>query len=151
MLKGPRFIWFNWTKEATLTATPDGRTIQASVVAFRHITPEGIKVNRKITIDPTMPMWVVEDEIADNRGLHFCQHWHPGEGYEGVLDIFAIDVDTGQPLENEVENGYYSSYYGRKQEAPHLVFSSKGRRIKTTLLVTKELTNPLYPDQSLDE
>lgn len=151
MLKGPRFIWYYWPQQAELTAGSDGTTVQARVQAFRHLKPGGIFLNRKITVDPIGPAWLIEDEAEDTLGLPLRQHWHPGEGYEAVLEITAEDPDTGQSLEPQEDTGYYSSYYGRKQEAPHLWFETSGRRIRTRIRLKQPLPPPLYPDQALDE
>jgi hypothetical protein len=49
------------------------------------------------------------------------------------------------------EEGAYSSYYGRKKEAPQLVFSTTGTRITTRITLLKTLPEAHHPDQPLDE
>jgi hypothetical protein len=151
MQKGPRFIWYYWPQDADLQVDPAANTLTARVQAFLHLTPGGVQLQRTVHIDPSGPIWTIEDEADQNLGMPLRQHWHPADGYEDVLEITATDPDSGQVLEPEQEQGLYSSFYGRKQETPHIVFSTSGLRIRTQIRLKKNIQPGLYPDQPRED
>jgi len=135
MLKGPRFIWFGWIKNASCKIrflNPEFVEMEAESEGFYHVA-KGIRHKRKVFKETRKLHWIIEDKLENvPADLPMKQIWHPCESFFDRYEIHAQD-ENGNNLEYELANGWYSETYGRKAESPAIVFSTFGRFIKTVI------------------
>jgi Heparinase II/III-like protein/Heparinase II/III N-terminus len=135
MQKGGRFVWYNWTKNASgaWTEKPDCWVFEGKINAFEQ-AGKGIYHHRRVTKMKHKNHWIVEDTL-ENAPAHLPMHqiWHPMPQYNERFEFRAFD-DNGQQIEPTQTEGWYSSLYGQKELAPRLVFSTPKRYLKTEIL-----------------
>jgi hypothetical protein len=137
MLKGPRFIWFDWT-QALKTEFREYETqfeFDGSISVFRYLGKE-IKHRRKIIKIKDFPKWIIEDEILGASGFKMNQLWHFEPDFSDNIKIHA-KVPDGTLLELKTVEGWFSSYYGRKEASDYYMFSTAERNITTEIEITK--------------
>jgi len=138
MKKGPRFIWYNWTREAQLNGDNQGEafTLTGKAKMFPTVgNGKGLWHNREIVKSEGELNWTVLDSVKDkesNDELH--QIWHPHPDFLDMISMSAFDA-KGNEIEIKEETGYWSAYYGVKTEVPIWVFSSKSDTITTKIKI----------------
>jgi hypothetical protein len=137
MLKGPRFIWFNWSQSisAELREFEKQYEFTGTVSAFRYLKM-GIQHRRKVVKLKDIARWIVEDEIIGTEKYVMKQIWHFNPEVERLIDIVAHDIE-GKALSKQVNDGWYSSYYGEKESTKFWSFSTNGRKIITEIEITE--------------
>jgi hypothetical protein len=130
MLKGPRFIWLNWSKVKQVSLEEDENyiTFVGEITAFEHIG-KGITHKRTVKKHKNKPIWEIEDTVNHNTDLPIIQRFHFDKKYLEVLSFQSDAENSG------LENGLYSGYYGVKEESRCMVFLTKKKRIKTIIKV----------------
>jgi len=123
MDKGARFIWYNWTQCANVKTEEnlDFYLFEGKINAFNYID-EKITHKRRVKIFKNKPLWEIEDFIENKpKDLALNQMWHTK-----FPEKLKITSTTKNGLEiNLVESvGYFSSYYGIKEECSQLKFST---------------------------
>ncbi|MFA5618624.1 MAG: heparinase II/III family protein [Syntrophorhabdaceae bacterium] len=128
MLKGPRFIWLNWSQaiNASLTETEDHFVFHGTVRCFTYLG-KAIVHRRKIVKTKNKVEWAVEDEMLHiPHGMTMRQLWHtPDERVKFFSPLI-------EPISKE---GWRSLYYGVKEPTLQTEFCSSNHIIKTTLTV----------------
>jgi hypothetical protein len=133
MLKGPRFIWFDWS-QALNTEFKEFDTqfeFTGSISAFRYLGKE-IKHRRKVIKIKGFPRWIIEDEILGTNRYNMNQLWHFDPDLLKSVKIQAKDLN-GTFLESKTMEGWYSSYYGKKEASDYYMFSTAERKITTEI------------------
>ena len=135
MQKGPRFIWFNWSQaeNAKLEETEEYYYFEGRIKAFGYLS-EKIVHKRIIKKDKSKPVWLVEDFVDHNIELPLVQHWNTRKKYLDIFSIVAFD-ENNKALAPKRESAWYSSYYGKKEKAINLSFSTTGHKIITTITI----------------
>lgn len=130
MLKGPRFIWFNWSQaeELKVRDTSEFYEFQGQIAAFGHIAP-GIKHKRTIQKVKSESRWVIIDELINKPdNLEMMQVWHP------LNNQVTIQASTNdQQLLAESGKGWRSLYYGLKEETDFIQFRTNQNLITTII------------------
>ncbi|MCF0061992.1 heparinase II/III family protein [Dyadobacter chenwenxiniae] len=141
--KGPRFMWYNWIKNAkgSVKQDTDSFQIDAEFEGFYQLG-KGIKHCRRVVKSKNTQHWIVEDRI-DNRPNHLPMHqiWHPHPEFFEHYQIMAED-NEGSKLDYIETEGWYSETYMKKVACRRLVFSSFGNYIKTIIKEKQSLQNP---------
>jgi hypothetical protein len=135
MLKGPRFVWYNWTQAeyADIKEYEDRIEFIGIISAFTFIKP-GIKQKRKFIKYKKRAEWLIEDEIIGlYSDLSLNQIWHPNPAFMDKIKIFSF-LENGEPIAPILKKGWYSSYYGVKESENYIVMSTKQRKIRTKIL-----------------
>ncbi len=132
MLKGARFIWFNWIKKskALLREQADTAIFVGEIEAFREINP-GIRHRRQVEKVKETFTWLVQDEII-GTDQEIIQYWHLNPNLEANIEILAKD-ELGKPIAAHREAAWYSSYYGVKETSVRIAFKSKTKKIATSI------------------
>lgn len=134
MLKGPRFIWWYWTpwKKTSVEESNECVVLEGTVPVFPQ-AGKNIMHRRKVTYWKEQGKWEVEDELLHKpEHLPMVQYWHPSE--EGWRSLsWEVTDEQGQPVLPEHREGWYSSYYGTKEKAKDLVFSTSGSKLLTRI------------------
>lgn len=134
MLKGPRFIWYYWSKalQATWQEKKNCWIFEGEIKAFAHIA-SGIRHYRRVIKIKNQNKWIIEDELYHHTKLPMRQHWHP----------FQWPLPPGWKIEAKDKNektlplieteGWYAASYPDKQNSPAFYFETKEKYIKTTI------------------
>lgn len=137
MLKGPRFIWFDWSMalETNLRESEMQFEFEGSISAFRHLGKK-IRHRRKIIKIKDYPRWIIEDEIIGTNHYDMNQMWHFDPESFKLIKIFAKKLN-GTYIELNTLEGWYSSYYGSKEATDFYTFSTAERNIITEIEITQ--------------
>lgn len=125
MLKGPRFMWFYPTTvlSASVEDSKNEYIFRGSVECFKYI---GIRIVHKRTIRKKKynNEWIIEDEILNKpRGMILRQLWHTCSN-EIAFESEDKKIET---------KGYFSRYYGIKNENRQIEISSNNCKITTKI------------------
>jgi hypothetical protein len=135
MLKGPRFIWFDWSQSINAELEESEKQFEfiGSVSAFRY-REKGIQHRRKVTKQKDIARWIIEDEIIGTEKYIMKQLWHFNPQVVGLIHIKATDEDKS-PLVRQSNEGWHSSYYGVKEKTNYWSFSTNKRKIITEIAI----------------
>ncbi len=134
MKKGPRFIWYNWTKNTASSIEENAE--EYILTAWAEMFPElgaNVKHTRTIRKNKLKPIWTIVDRIENlptNVQVH--QLWHPNPNLIPQVKITATD-NNGQQLQLETKGGYFSDHYGEKEAAPTWSFTTVNPTIQTEI------------------
>ncbi|WP_146194114.1 heparinase II/III domain-containing protein [Brumimicrobium oceani] len=131
MLRGSRFIWFNWIKKATgeVSETNDKIVFEGKIEGFKNIG-KGIWHSRKVEKLKSKNEWVVKDEVSNTDHLDKKVFWHINPEVLNSIDIECETVD-GLKLEPLIEEKWHSSNYGVKEKSIRYTFKSKNTMLTT--------------------
>jgi hypothetical protein len=133
MLKGGRFIWYDWTQKnfARLSELPDRFIFEGEINAFLNID-KNIVHRRKVEKFKNCLSWQITDKVSHKTALPLLQYWHPNDTFWDEFEIDAID-ENGVSLNPLISLGYYSGLYGKKEELEQICFTSNTSLITTTV------------------
>lgn len=133
MLKGSRFIWFNWSQAiaATINETADAFEFDGTIKAFEYVE-KGITHHRKVRKFKNQLKWEVQDVLKHHTGYPIKQIWNPSEEFFNNYSIKAYDGNK-QPIEPIYQDGFYSGLYGIKEPSKQIIFTSNGTKITTVI------------------
>ena len=131
MQKGPRFVWYDWTKEATaITDKSENIVFDGKVLAFRQ-AGKRIYHRRKVTKFRNKQHWIIEDWIENKPdSLPIHQIWHPSDFCLKHYSLNSYDQNNVEIMATETQ-GWFSGLYGHKQSVPRLVFTTNGNYLRT--------------------
>jgi hypothetical protein len=133
------------------TSSAEFESFAGTVQSYFYLAEGGIAHTRTVRKHRLQPIWEIEDELSDTLGFAMQQHWWPIEGFSAFGTIVAKDQD-GNILQPETSEGYYSSFYGKRQAVEGITFSTPGRKIFTRIeLHGHHWPAGHYPDHPLDE
>ena len=128
MLKGGRFIWYFWPRnaKAVLSETDYAFVFDGQVNVFRHLGKDILHV-RKVVKHKNEPQWEVTDEINYPLiGIPLRQLWHSNSKR---LKIESLGTDS------QMAKSWVSDYYGKKEECDQIKFETKENKITTTITI----------------
>ena len=126
MLKGGRFIWYYWPRnaKAVLKETDDSFVFEGSVNVFRQFGQHIVHL-RKVEKIKEQPHWLITDIIEGAPAdLQKRQLWH--------IDSELQIVSDGTIKEKE---GWVSDYYGVKRSVRQIEVQTLSNKIVTTITV----------------
>ncbi|SFL58628.1 Heparinase II/III N-terminus [Porphyromonadaceae bacterium KH3CP3RA] len=129
MLKGPRFIWLNWSQadNVSFIETETEFVFVGTVHCFTYLNKK-IVHQRKISKIKNRPQWIIHDRIIHKPvNLQMRQIWHSPPDCE-------ISFSSANS-EKFIKNGERSLYYGLKEKVPQTEFLTSGDEIKTTITI----------------
>ncbi len=132
MLKGTRFIWFNWSSALTASWTEheDEYIFQGEINAFRN---QGKIIHtRKVSIKKKSLSMEVVDVLKGSNHKLMRQLWHINPSSN--LNIIAVD-ENENVVEAIASNGLYSPTYGVKEDALQYEFSTNSNKITSRLFL----------------
>ncbi len=125
MLKGDRFIWYNWSQAewSSLKETEDTYIFEGKVSCFTYLNKK-IKHYRKIVKWKNTCKWEIEDCIDGNpKNMNMRQLWHTNK------DNLSLE-SNGETIDTEQ---LCSNYYGQTTKCRQIEFQTKNSSIKTIL------------------
>jgi hypothetical protein len=135
MLKGTRFIWYNWIKEAKayLNKKENYYEFKGSIKAFKDIGKD-ITHSRTVKKQLSSNQWEITDKVVNKGKKIIRQYWHIHPDYVNEIQIVAKDKN-GNQLVPVIEEKWYSSYYGVKEKSKRLTFVTSGDLFYTTITI----------------
>lgn len=130
MLKGARFIWFNWSQAISTktTETENEYFFSGAVSAFTYLNSK-IEHNRSIRKIKGKAKWEIEDTISHKpENILMKQYWHTLP----FVKIKSKDKANNPLVAKEME-GFRSDYYGKKEKAHQRVIESNANYINTSI------------------
>jgi hypothetical protein len=128
MLKGPRFIWFNWSQAitASLTENETHYIFEGAVSCYTHLGKK-IVHRRKILKSKEKLEWIVVDTI-DNKPdtIEMRQLWHTSS---------SIPKFKCEGIEIQSKEAWQSLYYGVKKKTIQREFVTNDNHIKTKIFI----------------
>lgn len=128
MLKGPRFMWFNWSQaiNASLTENKTHYAFEGTVSCFTYLGKK-IVHRRKVLKSKESLEWVVCDTIENKpNNLIMRQLWHSS------FDSLVLDSDG---TTQQTKQRWLSLYYGVKEKVTQREFSTYGNKIVTKIII----------------
>lgn len=137
MLKGDRFIWNYWIKEAkaSISEFKDRYVFKGKIKGFKQLGSD-ITHQRSITKRKRIDEWFVEDTITGVENKPSFQYWHFSENVRDQLLISSLDGNN-QKLEPIIEEKWYSSHYGYKESSIRLSFKTNTNKFQTKISYQK--------------
>ncbi|MBJ2174567.1 alginate lyase family protein [Aureibaculum sp. A20] len=141
MLKGGRFIWFYWIKnaKAKLLDKKDAFVFEGKIRAFRHVG-KNITHKRKVTKVKNSQVWEIFDTIENAPDKEMVQYWHINPKIRDKVSIKTYDKN-GNQLDAIIEEKWYSSYYGIKESSIRISFKTNYGYLHTKIEYHNKLTN----------
>tara|TARA_R100000306_G_scaffold35540_3_gene36179 strand:+ start:3274 stop:5169 length:1896 start_codon:yes stop_codon:yes gene_type:complete len=124
MEKGGRFIWYHWIKKASLnTKTNEKHTIlKGSFEGFKQLN-KGIWHHREVKKETSSLTWEIIDTFEGAENLEKEIFWHPNPAQLNNIAIEITDLQ-GKKLKLKENEGWYSGYYGVKENSNYWSASS---------------------------
>lgn len=134
MLKGGRFIWYYWPKNAKveLKETDETFVFEGKINVFRQL---GMNIvhKRKVVKEKGESRWTVFDEIENKpQGTKLRQLWHH-KGFK--VNGSRLKVQFESDGDRKETKGWISGYYGVKEECVQLSIESEGNTITTKIII----------------
>ncbi|HET8886987.1 MAG TPA: alginate lyase family protein [Salinimicrobium sp.] len=130
MLKGNRFIWFNWSQaiSAKTIETENEYFFSGSVSAFTYLNSK-IEHKRSIKKIKGKAKWEIKDTISPKpENILMKQYWHA---------LPFVKIKSNDKLNNSLvvkeAKGFRSDYYGKKEKAHQWVIESEANFINTSI------------------
>jgi hypothetical protein len=135
MLKGGRFIWYNWIEKAKaiLEKEKNSFVFKGEFEGFKELS-ENITHQRNITKISNKLEWQLEDSIKNIDNVKFHQYWHVNPTCQDKIRITAKS-DLGKVLEPLVEEKWVSHYYGKNEKSIRYTFTTTASRINTVITI----------------
>ena len=133
MQKGGRFIWYNWS-EVNYARIEDDESwliFEGEISAYKHINSK-IRHKRIVKQHKQKQFWEIEDFI-ENNNLEATQIWNINPQFKELgYSINSFDKE-GNEIKPNSKAGFYSSFYGVKEESEQMLFKTKGNYFKTVI------------------
>jgi len=129
MLKGSRFIWYNWSQciSAEITEDKEYFEFKGKISCYRYLAKD-IQHERIIRKYKDKAEWSITDIIHNKPEKYsFKQFWHT----KSKNLLIKSDVSPKK------ENAYYSSYYGQKEDIIQYKLITSEETINTKILITQ--------------
>lgn len=128
ILKGPRFIWLNWSQaiDSSFSENQDHYSFSGSVRCFSYLD-KNIIHKRSIKKEKGNTKWLVRDEIInkpDKMKMH--QLWHTTHK---KVRLFSEGITPS------TKEAWHSLYYGSKEKTFQTDFSSVNHTIETIITI----------------
>ena len=135
MLKGSRFIWYFWSQSDSVETIENDEylEIRGQIWAYRHVA-DNIHPFRSVRKYKDGPRWEVHDVLKHSTGLPITQTWNLPKDGEQHLILSATDGD-GSPIEPILDDSWYSSVYGAKEQGLAIRFATHSHEIRTTITI----------------
>ncbi|WKK67366.1 alginate lyase family protein [Lutimonas zeaxanthinifaciens] len=135
MLKGNRFIWFNWVKNIHAKLSKDKGEFQfeGGINAFKECG-SNIWHYRKVNKQEGRFVWSIEDEVLGIEYPQLTLYWHINPGCESKI-TFEVINDTGDQIHPVIEEKWVSNYYGSKEKSMRLTYNSQSTKLFSTIRI----------------
>ena len=130
MQKGSRFIWYYWVKKVTglLKKNDSNFIFKGKIKAYKQL---GYNITHERVVSKRVGKneWLIEDKIKGVKNMVCKQYWHFPGSIKEKIKISSVDRQGKDILPN-LEEKWYSSYYGVKESSLRVTFSTKEKHFK---------------------
>jgi hypothetical protein len=142
MLKGGRFIWYNWIKQTQNDLIERDLDYLYTGSYFGYIEEtNGIWVNRTVSKIKGKLIWVVEDILeGDIKGNVVKLHWNYLSRYEKFISLKTSDKN-GELIDFKYKDGWNAVQYGMLEPFNQLEFGASGKYFKTEITIDENIIN----------
>jgi hypothetical protein len=135
MLKGGRFIWYYWIKEAraSIKSKKDFYEFSGKIKAFKQIH-KNIHHTRDVLKYKGENRWQIKDLLSNKNTKTIYQYWHIPISYINHVEITSKDRQ-GNSLQPLVEEKWYSGYYGFKEKSIRITFATQSDTFNTIISI----------------
>jgi Heparinase II/III-like protein/Heparinase II/III N-terminus len=125
MKKGQRFVWLGWSQSLGLSIkeSDSGWILKGEIEAFLHLG-RGIRHLRQVEKIRGKNEWAIRDTLSGKGEREIQLRWHPGPAFDQLLQMEVLD-SVGNRLVADVQPGWFSSHYGRKEPSPVWIFRTQ--------------------------
>ena len=141
MEKGPRFIWYHWTKAEAAELREGDEWIEFSGT-IRAFAQEGRNITHTRTVrqHKSIERWEIEDRIEGWQGA-ILQSWNVAPEFGTIGFTIESSDSKGTVLDSRTEEGWYSDTYGCRESANRIVFEAlKGGVITSVISRSQQAT-----------
>lgn len=134
MRKGTGFVWYDWItrSEGEWTKEEEEHVFDGYFEGFKQLGKE-IVHRRRVRKKTGELRWEIEDWIENVPvGLFVNQIWHPSTTFFDRFKIMASD-EHEEVIRPNLSTGWYSDFYGKKEENIQIVFSTTKSYLKTVI------------------
>jgi hypothetical protein len=130
MLKGGRFIWYNWTQRinSLTNSTSDEYSFEGSIGAFKYIDKR-IQHIRNITKLKGENTWIVRDKVVNKPNNTLMRQLFHINNNQVPLIQFSSDPQNV----SVIKEAWYSGKYGFKESISQQEFQTKRDSIETII------------------
>ncbi len=135
MLKGERFIWYNWIKQVKSSLKKENGiyVFKGSIKAFKNLG-NSIYHHRTVTKKVSQNIWNIVDIIENIDDKTIYQYWHIHPDYFDKVYIETQDKNH-KILKPLLEEKWYSGYYGVKERSIRITFATNTNIFNTQISV----------------
>ncbi|MBK5214507.1 MAG: alginate lyase family protein [Flavobacteriaceae bacterium] len=134
MLRGSRFIWFYWVKQAKARwgESEVSYLFNGEITAFGQLK-KNIKHKRTVEKMKNKNLWKITDSVTNADSFEKSIYWHINPEVAGQVQI-ECKTESGDVLIPRIEEKWYSRYYGVKTPSLRYTYSSTQTMITTITL-----------------
>ncbi|HEY3406225.1 MAG TPA: alginate lyase family protein [Ohtaekwangia sp.] len=131
MLKGPRFIWLNWSQglSGRWEEKTDQVTFTGKASVFNHLG--SITHKRSIDIHKTKKTLIVSDQITGASGNSVRQLWHIDPELRDEIQVHTVSA-SGDVVRTETMK-YFSPTYGVLEDGLQIEFTTINDTLTTQI------------------
>ncbi len=135
MLKGNRFIWYYWIKEAKGELKKENKFFEFNgyFKGFRQIK-KNIFHKRIVKKIISQNIWYIEDSILNKGAMPIYQYWHLNPNFLEKIKIKSFDQNNNE-IKPKFEEKWYSGYYGTKEKSIRITFKTNTNNFITKIKV----------------
>ena len=124
MLKGSRFVWYFWVKnaKAKLFSTESDYIFEGKINAFRQLS-SNIHHSRVVKKQKGQLIWSVKDKIENKGDRELVIYWHINPNLYDKVRIECFS-SLGEKLTPTIEEKWHSAYYGVREKSIRLSFKT---------------------------
>jgi len=135
MTKGPRFIWYDWTKNVKVNISQQGSEskIDAEAEMFYSL-PKSVLHKRTIVKSKPNHWLVIDKVIGKEDHIPMVQSWQVNPELSEMIEIKSFN-EKSERINLDINTGNWSEYYGLKDKIPLWQFVSIGDEFHTEIII----------------
>jgi len=128
MLKGPRFVWFNWSEGISADWKEESTTVvfEGKVKAYGYLG--NVLHSRTVAIESEKLKLIVTDQISGASDRLLRQLWHVNPKYQAD---FTFNTNPSVTKTDSLK--YYSPQYGIKEEVIQIEYQTRNNIVTTEI------------------
>lgn len=134
MLRGSRFIWFHWIKQAQgrWGESEASYLFNGEITAFGQLK-KNIKHKRTVEKMKNKNLWKITDSVTNADSFEKSIYWHINPEVASQV-LIECKTESGDVLIPLIEEKWYSHYYGVKTASLRYTYSSTQTMVTTIQL-----------------
>ena len=136
MTKGPRFIWYDWTRTVKVNVSQEGKeVIIDSEAEMFYSLSQPVVHSRKIIKSRPNHWLVIDTVIGKEKNVPMVQSWQINPDFSDMIVIKSFN-ELDEEINLKKDRGYWSESYGKMVEIPSWQFVSLGNEFRTEITIS---------------